>query len=189
MWRLLNLEEKPGDYHLVHPNNHVNMAQSSNDVIPTTIRLACFSPLSPLIEELEKLLLSSMQNQKEYDHVIKVGRTHLEDAVPIRYGQVFGGYAASLGKCIVRLAASENSMLELGIGGTAVGTGINTHPDFKKTIIFGTGQTYGFQFYQGNSIMLHWSMAGFVDVSNALRILAIELNKISNDLRLLKFWT
>jgi aspartate ammonia-lyase len=176
---------KPGDYHLVHPNNHVNMAQSSNDVIPTTIRLSVLLTLSPLIEELEKIFAEFYAKSKEYDHVIKVGRTHLEDAVPIRYGQVFGGYAASLGKCIVRLAASENSMLELGIGGTAVGTGINTHPGFKKTIISELGKLTGFQFYQGNSIMLHWSMAGFVDVSSALRILAIELNKIANDLRLL----
>jgi aspartate ammonia-lyase len=175
----------PGDYHIVHPNNHVNMAQSSNDVIPTTIRLSVLLTLSPLIEELEKIFAEFYAKSKEYDHVIKVGRTHLEDAVPIRYGQVFGGYAASLGKCIVRLAASENSMLELGIGGTAVGTGINTHPDFKKTIISELGKLTGFQFYEGNSIMLHWSMAGFVDVSSTLRILAIELNKIANDLRLL----
>lgn len=176
---------KPGDYHLVHPNNHVNMAQSSNDVIPTTIRLSVLLTLSPLIEELEKLFSEFNTKAKEYDHVIKVGRTHLEDAVPVRYGQVFGGYAASLGKCIVRLGAAENSMLELGIGGTAVGTGINTHPDFKKAIISELGKLTGFEFYQGNSIMLHWSMAGFMDVSGALRTTAIELNKISNDLRLL----
>ncbi|MFA4934745.1 MAG: aspartate ammonia-lyase [Candidatus Methanoperedens sp.] len=176
---------KPGDYHLVHPNNHVNMAQSSNDVIPTAIRLSVLLTMQPLIGELEKIFTEFLTKAREYDHVIKVGRTHLEDAVPIRYGQVFGGYAASLGKCIVRLAASENSMLELGIGGTAVGTGINTHPDFKKTIISELSKLTGFEFYQGNSIMLHWSMAGFVDVSGALRILAIELNKISNDLRLL----
>jgi len=100
--------------------------------------------------------------------------------VPIRYGQVFGGYAASLGKCIVRLAASENSMLELGI---------EEPPSAQASILiriskddyFGTEQTYGISVYQGNSIMLHWSMAGFVDVSNALRIMAIELNKISNE--------
>ncbi len=176
---------KPGDYHLVHPNNHVNMAQSSNDVIPTTIRLSVLLTLSPLIEELEKLFSEFNTKAKEYDHVIKVGRTHLEDAVPIRYGQVFGGYAASIGKCIVRLGTAENSMLELGIGGTAVGTGINTHPDFKKAIISELGKLTGFEFYQGNSIMLHWSMAGFMDVSGALRTTAIELNKISNDLRLL----
>ncbi|MCZ7393922.1 MAG: aspartate ammonia-lyase [Candidatus Methanoperedens sp.] len=176
---------KTGDYHLVHPNNHVNMAQSSNDVIPTAIRLSVLLTLSPLVKELEEIISAFRAKAKEYDHVIKVGRTHLEDAVPIRYGQVFGGYAASLEKCIVRLAASENSMFELGIGGTAVGTGINTHPDFKKTIISELSKLTGFEFYQGNSIMLSWSMAGFVDVSSALRTLAIELNKISNDLRLL----
>jgi aspartate ammonia-lyase len=176
---------KPGDYHLVHPNNHVNMAQSSNDVIPTTIRISVLLTMQPLIGELEKIISALRAKAREYDHVIKVGRTHLEDAVPIRYGQVFGGYAASLEKCIVRLAASENSMLELGIGGTAVGTGINTHPDFKKTIISELGELTGFKFYQGNSIMLHWSMAGFAEVSCALRTLAIDLNKISNDLRLL----
>lgn len=176
---------KPGDYRLVHPNNHVNMAQSSNDVIPTAIRLSVLLTLPPLIRELEEIISAFYEKAREYDHVIKVGRTHLEDAVPIRYGQVFGGYAVSLGKCIVRLGAAENSMLELGIGGTAVGTGINTHPDFKKTIISELSKLTGFEFYQGNSIMLQWSMAGFVDVSSALRILAIELNKISNDLRLL----
>ncbi len=176
---------KPGDYHLIHPNNHVNMAQSSNDVIPTAIRLSVLLTLPPLIRELEGIISAFHEKAREYDHVIKVGRTHLEDAVPIRYGQVFDGYAASLGKCIVRLGASENSMLELGIGGTAVGTGINTHPDFKKTIISELSKITGFEFYQGNSIMLSWSMAGFVDVSGALRTTAIELNKISNDLRLL----
>ncbi len=176
---------KPGDYHIVHPNNHVNMAQSSNDVIPTTIRLSVLIAMEHLIGELEQIIPALRSKAKEYDHVVKVGRTHLEDAVPIRYGQVFGGYAASLDKCIVRLASSENTMMELGIGGTAVGTGINTHPDFKKTIISELNNLTGFKFYPGSSIMLSWSMAGFVEVSGALRILAIELNKISNDLRLL----
>ncbi len=182
---IMRLGGKPGDYRLVHPNNHVNMAQSSNDVIPTAIRLSVLLTLSPLIEELDKISAEFLTKAREYDHVIKVGRTHLEDAVPIRFGQVFGGYAASLGKCIVRLSAAENSMLELAIGGTAVGTGINAHPDFKKTIISELSKLTGFEFYQGNSIMLSWSMAGFVDVSSALRTTALELNKISNDLRLL----
>jgi aspartate ammonia-lyase len=180
-----NLGGKPGDYHIVHPNNHVNMAQSSNDVIPTAIRLSVLLTMHPLVKELEEIIYAFRGKARAYDHLIKVGRTHLEDAVPIRYGQVFGGYAASLEKCIVRLGAAENSMLELGIGGTAVGTGINTHPDFKKTIISELSKLTGFEFYQGNSVMLSWSMAGFVDVSGALRTLAIELNKISNDLRLL----
>jgi len=117
--------------------------------------------------------------------VIKVGRTHLEDAVPIRYGQVFNGYAASLEKSLERLKYSEKSMHELSIGGTAVGTGINTHPNFKKMVISELNLLTGFEFHAGNSIMLSWSMTGFVDISNSLRMLAIEMNKISNDLRLL----
>ncbi len=176
---------KPGDYHIVHPNNHVNMAQSSNDVIPTSIRLSVLLTLPYLVKEIEKIIATFHEKAAEYDSVIKVGRTHLEDAVPIRYGQVFDGYGAALEKCIERIKNAQNCMLELGIGGTAVGTGINTHPDFKKTIISELNRLTGLEFYPGNSIMLSWSMTGFVEMSNSLRILAIELNKISNDLRLL----
>ncbi|MDP2754094.1 MAG: lyase family protein, partial [Nitrospirota bacterium] len=132
---ILKLGKKPGDYHLVHPNNHVNMAQSSNDVIPTAIRLSVLLTSPHLIEELEEIIAAFRAKARKYDRVIKVGRTHLEDAVPIRYGQVLDGYAASLEKCIERLKIAEKSMLEFSIGGTAVGTGINTHPDFKKTVI------------------------------------------------------
>ena len=182
---IMRLGGNPGDYSKVHPNNHVNMAQSSNDVIPTTIRLSVLLTLLPLKKELEKLIAEFHSKAKEFIHVIKVGRTHLEDAVPIRYDQVFNGYAASLEKCLDRLKISEKRMLELGIGGTAIGTGINTHPDFKNRVISELNLLTGFEFHAGNSIMLSWSMTGFVDVSNALRMLAIEMNKISNDLRLL----
>lgn len=182
---IMKLGGNPGEYSKVHPNNHVNMSQSSNDVIPATIRLSVLLSLVPLKKELNELITAFHSKEKEYDHVIKVGRTHLEDAVPVRYGQVFNGYATSLEKCLERLNTSENSMLELGIGGTAIGTGINTHPDFKNRVISELTRLTGFEFHSGNSITLSWSMAGFVDVSNALRILAIEMNKISNDLRLL----
>jgi aspartate ammonia-lyase len=182
---IMRLGGNPGDYSKVHPNNHVNMAQSSNDVIPTTIRLSVLLTLVPLKKELEELIAAFLSKAKEFTHVIKVGRTHLEDAVPIRFGQVFNGYADSLEKCLKRLKISEKSMLELGIGGTAIGTGINTHPDFKNRVISELNVLTGFEFHAGNSIMLSWSMTGFVDVSNSLRMLAIEMNKISNDLRLL----
>ncbi len=182
---IIKLGGKPGDYRLVHPNNHVNMAQSSNDVIPTSIRLCVLLTLPGLIKDLEEIIAAFQKKADEYNDVIKVGRTHLEDAVPIRYGQTFEGYAEALEKCVERIKAAEKSMLELSIGGTAVGTGINTHPDFKKTIISELNKLTGLDFNPGNSVMLSWSMACFVDVSNSLRILAIELNKISNDLRLL----
>ena len=176
---------KPGDYHIVHPNNHVNMAQSSNDVIPTATRLSVLLTLPGLIRELDEIILAFHEKAKESDNIIKVGRTHLEDAVPIRYGQVFDGCATAFKRCSERINNAENSMLELSIGGTAVGTGINTHPDFKKTVISELRKLTGFEFVQGNSVTLSWSMAGFVEMSNALRMLAVELNKISNDLRLL----
>lgn len=176
---------KPGDYHIVHPNNHVNMAQSSNDVIPTSIRLSVLLTVPALMKELEEIVLAFRNKAKEYDSVIKVGRTHLEDAVPIRYDQVFDGYASSLERCAQRINIAKKSSLELSIGGTAVGTGINTHPDFKKEVISELNKLTGLEFCEGNSVMLSWSMACFVEMSNALQILAIELNKISNDLRLL----
>ncbi|VVB84508.1 Fumarate hydratase class II [uncultured archaeon] len=182
---IIKLGGKPGDYHIVHPNNHVNMAQSSNDVIPTAIRISVLLALPALIRELEETTLAFHAKAEEYNNVIKVGRTHLEDAVPIRYGQVFDGYASSLEKCNERINKAEDSMLEISIGGTATGTGINTHPEFKKTIISELNGLTGLEFYPGNSIMMSWSMAGFVEMSNSLRILAIELSKISNDLRLL----
>lgn len=176
---------KTGDYQLVHPNNHVNMAQSSNDVIPTSIRLSVLLTLPPLIKEIEEVAAAFEDKAGEYESVIKAGRTHLEDAVPIRVSQEFRGYGASLLKCIDRIDTAKMGMLELGIGGTAIGTGINTHPDFRKMIISELNKMTGLECSQGNSVMLSWSMAAFVDMSNAFRILAIELNKISNDLRLL----
>jgi aspartate ammonia-lyase len=181
----IKLGGKAGKYDRVHPNNHVNMAQSSNDVTPTAARLSVLLTLPALVTELEGLSAGFRSKAIEYDDVIKVGRTHLEDAVPIRFGQVFEGYAASIEKCVDNLKNAGNGMLELGIGGTAVGTGINTHPDFKDTIISQLRDLTGFGFYKGNSIMLAWSMLPFVAVSNALRMLALDLNKISNDLRLL----
>lgn len=181
----IKLGGKAGEYNFVHPNNHVNMAQSSNDVTPTAVRLSVLLTIPALIRELEGLSAVFRSKAEEYDDVIKVGRTHLEDAVPIRYGQVFEGYAASIEKCIDNIKNAGNCMLELGIGGTAVGTGINTHPGFKDAMISQLRELTGFGFYGGNSIMLAWSMTSFVAMSNALRMLALDLNKISNDLRLL----
>lgn len=181
----MSLGGKAGEYGFVHPNNHVNMAQSSNDVTPTAIRISVLLTLPGLIDELEEFADELLIKAKEHDNVIKVGRTHLEDAVPIRYGQVFEGYISSIEKCIERIRNAEKSMLELSIGGTAVGTGINTHPDFKKIVISELSDLMGVEFHQGNSVALAWSMTGFVEISNALRMLAIDLGKISNDLRLL----
>ena len=181
----IKLGGKAGEYDRVHPNNHVNMAQSSNDVTPTAVRLSVLLTLPALIRELEGLSSEFHSKSEEYNDVIKVGRTHLEDAVPIRYGQVFEGYSASMEKCVDNIKNAENSMLELSIGGTAVGTGINTHPDFKDIMISQLRELTGLEFVKGNSIMLAWSGSPYVAMSNSLRMLALDLNKISNDLRLL----
>ena len=183
---ITKLGGKQGDYSLVHPNNHVNMSQSSNDVTPTTIRLATLALLKNLEHEINALSHSFAKKAREYKDVVKVGMTHLEDAVPITFGQVFYSYAHSLEDALRRVSAAKESLLELGIGGTAIGTGITTHPDFKKTVIEELTKETGFKLkVSPDSIMLTWSMAAFVEVSSALKNLALELNKISNDLRLM----
>ncbi|MEK6853991.1 MAG: lyase family protein, partial [Nanoarchaeota archaeon] len=111
---------KKGDYSVVHPNNHVNMAQSSNDVIPTAIRISTLFSLQPLMIALGKLAAEFREKAEQYKDVVKTGRTHLEDAVPIRFDQVFNSYAKALDYCARRIKTAEDSLLQLGIGGTAV---------------------------------------------------------------------
>ena len=177
---------KKGEYQLVHPNNHVNMAQSSNDVIPTTIRIAALFSLRPLMMVIGKLAAEFRKKAAQYHGVVKTGRTHLEDAVPIRFDQVFNSYAKALDDCARRINAAEDSLLQLGIGGTAIGTGINTHPQFKEKIVARLSEYTGFKFsVADDSILTTWSASAFLESSNSLRLLATEVVKISNDLMLL----
>ena len=177
---------KQGDYNLAHPNNHVNMSQSSNDVTPTAIRLTALYLFKSLEQELDALSHAFAKKAREYKDVVKVGMTHLEDAVPITFGQVFYSYAHSLDDAARRISAAKESLLELGIGGTAIGTGITTHPDFKKTVVDELSKETGFKLKVGaDSIQLTWSMAAFAYFSSALKTLALDINKICNDLRLM----
>src|SRR5579884_4353887 len=124
-----------GEYKLVHPNDHVNMSQSTNDVFPTSMRVATLlmlKELDPVLARFEKRL---SEKAKEFDNVIKSGRTHLQDAVPVRLGQEFSGYARAVSRARKRIAAASEGLKELGIGGSAAGTGINTHPDYKKKMV------------------------------------------------------
>ncbi len=179
------LRGKVGDYSVIHPNNDVNMAQSSNDVIPTAIRMAVLFSLVDFKKSLKVLINSFSSKSKKYSNVISVGRTHLEDAVPVSYGQVFESYKVSLEKCLVNIEQAEDHLLELGIGGTAIGTGLNTHPKFSLEVVKELRKT-GFRFRNSkNKLQPTWSARVFVEVSNALRMLAIELGKICDDLRLL----
>ena len=177
---------KRGEYKLVHPNDHVNMSQSTNDVFPTAMRVAALlflKELDPVLVRLEKALSAKA---KEYDSIIKSGRTHLQDAVPIRLGQEFSGYARAIARARKRIAAASDGLQELGIGGSAVGTGINTHPQYKKKVVAAIKKISGLEVRPSDNLFERMqSMADFVEISGALRELAVEMIRIANDLRLL----
>src|SRR6266568_833244 len=175
-----------GDFSTLHPNDHVNMAQSTNDVIPTAIRLASLEMLYPLLERLEELELALAAKAKEFDHILKSGRTHLQDAVPIRMGQEFGAYAAAIRKNREGLEGCIPALLELGIGGTAVGTGLNAEPAYITAIIEELTVATGFPLIASPDLFeAMQNMDPFLALSSALRRTAVNLGRIANDLRLL----
>ena len=124
-----------GDYSVVHPNDDVNMAQSTNDVCPTAIRIAAVMMAEPLLSSLRRLRDAFAEKAEEFDLVLKSGRTHLQDAVPVRLGQEFGAYAANIGKHADRIALAADANRELGLGGTAAGTGLNAHSDYRRLVV------------------------------------------------------
>ncbi len=180
------LGSKKGDHKLVSPNDHVNAGQSTNDVIPTAMRLSALSLVHPLLEVLEKLEQSLKRKAQEFDPVLKSGRTHLQDAVPVRLGQEFGGYATAIAKGSMQMAHAANSLEELGLGGSAAGTGVNTHPDYRMAVVQELAKLTGFSLRPSENLFeAMQSMAPFAEVSASLRNLCIELIRIANDLRLL----
>ncbi|MCQ6268043.1 class II fumarate hydratase [Fictibacillus sp. WQ 8-8] len=176
-----------GDWSKVHPNDHVNMAQSTNDTIHVAINIAAAQELyQNLYPALEKTIKALRNKQKDFHHIIKSGRTHLQDAVPMRLGHSFGGYAESLQKVYDALKQSEPFLFEIGLGGNAVGTGINAHPEYAERAIKEVADRSGlpfkaptdrFRFMQNNGAA--------IQISGHLKELAIHLIKISSDLRLL----
>ncbi len=177
---------KIGDYALVHPNDHVNMAQSTNDVIPTAMRVAARLLLRELLLVLKDLETALAAKAKEFDGILKSARTHLQDAVPIRLGQEFAAYAATVGKCHERIAAAGRSLEELGIGGSAAGTGLNTHPQYRFKLVEHLRAWTRIDWRNAPDMReAMQSNLPIAEVSSALRLLAIELTRICNDLRLL----
>ena len=174
-----------GSYAPVHPNDHVNMAQSTNDVIPTAIRLAVLGELTPLATALAGLRASLAAKGEQFDHVLKAGRTHLQDAMPIRLGQEFGAWAATIERGTRRLGDAAEYLRDLGIGGSAVGTGVNVEPEYPARIVAHLRAMTGLQLRTGDRIQLMQSMTDVASFSAALRSLALDLSKISSDLRLL----
>ena len=177
---------KRGEYGKVHPNDHVNMAQSTNDVFPTAMRLAALHMLDRLNPELAALAASLHKKGKEFDHILKSGRTHLQDAVPIRLGQEFEAYGAAIDGNRTGVEHCRPLLLGLGIGGTAVGTGMNAEERYIDLVVAEIGKETGFPvFRSANLIETTQNMDPFVALSSALKGVAINLIRIANDLRLL----
>ncbi len=175
-----------GTYGQVHPNDHVNYGQSTNDVFPTAMRLSALLALRDLYPVLASLAEGLSGKAAEFDGILKAGRTHMQDAVPIRLGQEFAAYAVAVRRAEAAIRSAESTLLELGLGGSAVGTGINTHPEYRKLAIRYLGELSGLPVVPSDDMRYAMqSCAPMATVSGALRTLALELIRISNDLRLL----
>ncbi len=171
----------------VHPNDHVNMEQSSNDTIPAAIHISAAAAmkesLAPALQHLQRSLESKA---KEFDEIVKIGRTHLQDATPVRVGQVLGGYAAQARLSVTRSQKAIRALRELPLGGTAVGTGINSHPDFAKQAIAVIATKTGIEFVEAeNHFEAQAAKDGVVEASGFVRTIAVSMTKIANDIRFL----
>ena len=170
----------------VNPNDHVNMAQSTNDTIPTAIRLGALWRLDELLGKLDALANALDAKAREFDGIVKSGRTHLQDAVPVRMGQEFGAYAQAVRNDRERIAVAGDRLRRLGIGGTATGTGLNAHADYHQRMVQRINELTNLQVRSsGNLFESMQSMADAADFSAAMNTLAITLTRIANDFRLL----
>jgi fumarate hydratase class II len=170
----------------VHPNDHVNMAQSTNDTIPTALRLGCLWRLEELIDVLDDLAGAFRDKAQAFDEIVKSGRTHLQDAVPVRLGQEFGAYATAIDRNVDKIVQAAQGLRRLGIGGTATGTGLNAHPQYHARMVATLEQLTGLELETSSDLFESMqSMQDTVYFSGALRTLAQDVNRIANDLRLL----
>ena len=170
---------------LVHPNDHVNLGQSSNDVIPTAIHIAASEMIErQLLPSLQRLQKALAQKAKDFDTIVKIGRTHLQDATPVRLGQEFGGYARQMELGMARMKRAQEALSEVALGGTAVGTGLNCHPDFSSKVMAMIAQETGCHFREAtNHFEAQSAQDSLVEASGELRTLAVSLMKIANDIR------
>ncbi|HET9963709.1 MAG TPA: class II fumarate hydratase, partial [Nitrospiraceae bacterium] len=170
---------------LVHPNDHVNLGQSSNDVIPTAIHIAASESIQgQLIPALVRLETALAGKAQEFDHIVKIGRTHLQDATPVRLGQEFGGYARQIELGIARVRRAQEALSEVALGGTAVGTGLNCHPEFPAKVMAIISKETGCTFREARDhFEAQSAQDALVEASGALRTLAVSLMKIANDIR------
>jgi fumarate hydratase class II len=177
---------KRGEYDPVRPNDEVNMAQSTNDTIPTNIRLACLAGLDDLVGAFTQLRDSLADKGRDFDDIVKAGRTHLQDAMPIRLGQEFTAYAGSIDRGIRRVVEAAEDLRDLGIGGSAVGTGVTVEPEYPGLMLKHLREITGLKLREGQDrVQLMQSMGDVAGFSAALRVLAIDVSKIASDLRLM----
>lgn len=180
------LGHKKGEYEFCHPNNHVNLSQSTNDAYPTSVKLALYKSNETLIQVLQQLIQSLRMREKEFSRIIKMGRTQLQDAVPMTLGHTFGSFATSLEEEIHRLKDNARLFLSINMGGTAIGTGINAHPKYSNIVVKYLREITGLDIQIApNLVEATQDTGSFVMYSSAIKSLAIKLSKISNDLRLL----
>ncbi len=175
-----------GEYEAVHPNDHVNFGQSTNDVFPTAMRLASILIFNDVVAAVEELSRSFSRKAKAFDHILKSGRTHMMDAVPIRLGQEFAAYATALQRAAVVIRQAQDFLREIGLGGSAVGTGVNTHPKYQKLVVQILSKISAEKLIASNDMRYTMQSNLAMSVaSSSLRNLALELIRITNDLRLL----
>jgi aspartate ammonia-lyase len=177
---------KLGAYTPVHPNDHVNMAQSTNDVIPTAMRLATLAALPDLVAAMDRLAAAFIRKGAEFDGVIKSGRTHLQDATPIRLGQEFTAYGRTVARHRQKLSDAAEWLREMNIGGSAVGTGLNVEPEYPALMVEHLSTLTGLELREADDrIQLMQSMGDIATFSGAMRAWVVDLAKIANDIRLL----
>jgi len=180
------LGHERGQYEIVHPLEHVNMSQSTNDVFPTALRITLWTMLDELVEGMRILKKSLIQKEQEFADVIKMGRTQLQDAVPMTLGQEFGAYAVMVGEDILRVLEARNLVREINLGGTAIGTGLNAHPEYATKVTSKLAELSGIPVIKSKNLVEATQDAGaYVQLSGVLKRFAVKLSKICNDLRLL----
>ncbi|SER67158.1 aspartate ammonia-lyase [Salisediminibacterium halotolerans] len=175
-----------GNYLMVSPTSHVNMAQSTNDALPTAIHLACLNLSNGLIHELGRLIFALKEKEDAFDDVIKMGRTHLQDAVPVRLGQTFGSYRRLMERDLKRIQRSVDQLYEVNMGATAVGTGLNAMPEYIDEVTKNLSEITGMPFKRAEHLVdATQNTDSYTQLSATMKIMAINLSKMANDLRLM----
>ena len=177
---------KPGDYSIVHPNDHVNYGQSTNDIIPSAGKMTALTLLEGLEESLEKLRDALKRKGREFDGIITMGRTQMQDAVPIRLGQEFNAYATAIDRGLRRIRSTKTELYTINLGGTAIGTGLNADATYFRNIVATLSALTGVPYHQARDLVdSTQNIDSFSAVSGALKAVALAMSKIANDLRLM----